>query len=148
MIAVVQRVVSAGVTVDDHTVGEIEKGLVVLLGVAKRDEEKDADYLSDKIVNLRIFEDSNGKMNLSLLDISGEMLVVSQFTLLADCRKGRRPSFIGAAGPEQADELYEYFVKRTRGYIRKVATGQFRAMMKVRFVNDGPVTIILDSTKG
>ena len=148
MIAVVQRVASAGVSVDDHTVGEIEKGLVVFLGVAGGDEEKDADYLSDKIVNLRIFEDSNGKMNLSLLDISGEMLVVSQFTLLADCRKGRRPSFVGAAGPEQADELYEYFVKSARGHVRKVATGQFRAMMKVSLVNDGPVTIILDSTRG
>ncbi|MBW2599930.1 MAG: D-tyrosyl-tRNA(Tyr) deacylase [Deltaproteobacteria bacterium] len=148
MIAVVQRVVSAGVSVDDHTVGEIGKGLVVLLGVAKGDEEGDAKYLSDKIVNLRIFEDSNGKMNLSLLDISGEMLVVSQFTLLADCRKGRRPSFVGAAEPEQADELYEYFAERVRRHVRKVATGQFRTMMKVSLVNDGPVTIILDSTRG
>ncbi|MBW2598759.1 MAG: D-tyrosyl-tRNA(Tyr) deacylase [Deltaproteobacteria bacterium] len=148
MIAVVQRVASAGVSVDDHTVGEIEKGLVVFLGVAEGDGEKDADYLSGKIVNLRIFEDSNGKMNLSLLDISGEMLVVSQFTLLADCRKGRRPSFTGAAGPEQADGLYEYFVKRTRLHVRKVATGQFRAMMKVSLVNDGPVTMILDSARG
>ena len=148
MIAVVQRVDSAGVSVDDDTVGEIEKGLVVFLGVAEGDGEKDADYLSDKIVNLRIFEDSNGKMNLSLLDISGEMLVVSQFTLLADCRKGRRPSFVGAAGPEQADELYEYFVKRARRHVRKVATGQFQAMMRVNLVNDGPVTIILDSTRG
>ena len=148
MIAVVQRVASAGVSVDDHTVGEIEKGLVVFLGVAEGDEEKDADYLSDKIVNLRIFEDSNGKMNLSLLDISGEMLVVSQFTLLADCRKGRRPSFVGAARLEQADELYEYFIKGARRYVRKVATGQFQAMMKVSLVNHGPVTMILDSTKG
>ncbi|MBW2558929.1 MAG: D-tyrosyl-tRNA(Tyr) deacylase [Deltaproteobacteria bacterium] len=115
MIAVVQRVASAGVSVDDHTVGEIEKGLVVFLGVAEGDGEKDADYLSDKIVNLRIFEDSNGKMNLSMLEISGEMLVVSQFTLLANCRKGRRPSFVGAAVPEQASELYEYFLKNVRG---------------------------------
>ena len=148
MIAVVQRVDSARVSVDDHTVGEIEKGLLVFLGVANGDGEKDADYLSDKIVNLRIFEDLNGKMNLSLLDISGEMLVVSQFTLLADCRKGRRPSFVGAAEPEQADELYEYFVRRARRHVGKVATGQFRAMMKVSLVNDGPVTIILDSTRG
>jgi len=148
VIAVVQRVASAGVSVDDHTVGEIDKGLVVFLGVAEGDGEKDADYLSDKIVNLRIFEDSNGKMNLSLLDISGEMLVVSQFTLLADCRKGRRPSFVGAAGAEQADELYEYFIKRARRHVGKVATGQFRTMMKVSLVNDGPVTMILDSTRG
>lgn len=148
MIAVVQRVDSARVSVDDHTVGQIEKGLLVFLGVADGDGEKDADYLSDKIVNLRIFEDSNGKMNLSLLDISGDMLVVSQFTLLADCRKGRRPSFIGAAGPEQADKLYEYFTERARRHVGKVAKGQFRAMMKVGLVNDGPVTMILDSTRG
>ncbi|MEA1970408.1 MAG: D-aminoacyl-tRNA deacylase, partial [Thermodesulfobacteriota bacterium] len=117
------------------------------LGVAKGDEERDADYLSDKIVNLRIFEDLNGKMNLSLMDISGEMLVVSQFTLLANCRKGRRPSFIGAAGPEQASKLYEYFTEIARRHVEKVATGQFQAMMKVNLVNDGPVTMILDSTR-
>ena len=148
MIAVVQRVESAGVSVDEHTVGKIGAGLVVLLGVAEGDVEKDADYLSDKIVNLRIFEDSDGKMNRSLIDISGEMLVVSQFTLLADCRKGRRPSFTGAAGPEQADELYEYFVKNVRSRVEKVATGRFQAMMKVDLVNDGPVTMILDSARG
>lgn len=147
MIAVVQRVDSAGVSVDDHIVGKIGKGVVVFLGVAKGDEERDADYLSDKIVNLRIFEDSNGKMNLSLMDISGEMLVVSQFTLLANCRKGRRPSFIGAAGPEQASKLYEYFTEIARRHVEKVATGQFQAMMKVNLVNDGPVTMILDSTR-
>jgi len=148
VIAVVQRVESAGVSVDDHTVGKIGAGLVVLLGVAEGDVEKDADYLSDKIVNLRIFEDSDGKMNRSLIDMSGEMLVVSQFTLLADCRKGRRPSFTGAAGPEQADELYEYFVKNVRSRVEKVATGRFQAMMKVDLVNDGPVTMILDSARG
>ncbi len=148
MIAVVQRVESAGVSVDEHTVGKIGAGLVVLLGVAEGDVEKDADYLSDKIVNLRIFEDSDGKMNRSLIDMSGEMLVVSQFTLLADCRKGRRPSFTGAAGPEQADELYEYFVKNVRSRVEKVATGRFQAMMKVDLVNDGPVTMILDSARG
>jgi len=148
VIAVVQRVESAGVSVDEHTVGKIGAGLVVLLGVAEGDVEKDADYLSDKIVNLRIFEDSDGKMNRSLIDMSGEMLVVSQFTLLADCRKGRRPSFTGAAGPEQADELYEYFVKNVRSRVEKVATGRFQAMMKVDLVNDGPVTMILDSARG
>jgi len=137
-----------GVSIDEHTVGKIGAGLVVLLGVAEGDVEKDADYLSDKIVNLRIFEDSDGKMNRSLIDMSGEMLVVSQFTLLADCRKGRRPSFTGAAGPEQADELYEYFVKNVRSRVEKVATGRFQAMMKVDLVNDGPVTMILDSARG
>ncbi len=147
MRAVAQRVSSAGVSVDNHTIGEIGRGVVVFLGVARGDTERDADYLSDKIVNLRIFEDSDGKMNLSLLDISGEMLVVSQFTLLADCRQGRRPSFTDAAGFEEADELYEYFVKRARRYIKKVATGQFRAMMEVDLVNSGPVTMILESTK-
>jgi len=145
--AVVQRVSSAGVSVDNQRVGAIGQGVVVFLGVARGDTERDADYLSDKIVNLRIFKDSNGKMNLSLLDISGEMLVVSQFTLLADCRKGRRPSFIDAAGFEEADGLYEYFVKRARRHIKKVATGRFRAMMEVALVNSGPVTMILESTK-
>ncbi|MEA2014317.1 MAG: D-aminoacyl-tRNA deacylase [Thermodesulfobacteriota bacterium] len=147
MIAVVQRVDSAGVSVDNHTVGEIENGVVVLLGVANGDEKKDAEYLSDKIVNLRIFEDSDGKMNVSLLDVSGEMLVVSQFTLLADCRRGRRPSCVGVAGPDQADELYEYFVENVRSRVKKVATGQFQTMMRVSLVNNGPVTIILDSAK-
>ena len=147
MKAVVQRVSSAEVSVDNHTIGEIGQGVVIFLGVAQGDTEKDADYLSDKIVNLRIFEDADGKMNRSLLDISGEMLVVSQFTLLADCRKGRRPSFAAAAGFGEADELYEYFVKRARRHVKKVATGQFRAMMEVELVNNGPVTMILESTK-
>lgn len=145
MKAVVQRVSSAAVSVDDRTVGEIGQGVVVFLGVARGDTEKDADYLAEKTVNLRIFEDADGKMNLSLLDTAGEMLVVSQFTLLADCRKGRRPSFVDAAGFDEADRLYEYFVKRARGYIVKVATGRFRATMKVSLVNDGPVTMILES---
>ena len=146
MKAVVQRVSSAAVSVDDRTTGEIGQGVVVFLGVARGDTEKDADYLAEKIVNLRIFEDAEGKMNRSLLDAAGEMLVVSQFTLLADCRKGRRPSFIDAAGFEEADGLYEYFVKKARGYnIANVATGQFRTMMKVSLVNDGPVTMILES---
>lgn len=147
MIAVVQRVSSAGVSVNNQKVGEIGEGVVVLLGIAQGDTEKDADYLSDKIVNLRIFEDPNGKMNLSLLDISGEMLVVSQFTLLADCRRGRRPSFTGAAGFEEADRLYEYFVDRARRHIKKVATGRFRAMMEVVLVNNGPVTMIIESIR-
>ena len=143
--AVVQRVSSAEVNVDGHTVGRIGEGVMVLIGVARGDTERDADYLSDKIVNLRIFEDPDGKMNLSLLDIEGEMLVVSQFTLLADCRKGRRPSLAGAAGPEEADELYEYFVQKTQRSIKKVAAGRFRTMMKVSLVNNGPVTMILES---
>lgn len=147
MIAVVQRVTSAKVSVDNRTVGAIGQGVVVLLGIAQGDTEKDADYLSDKIINLRIFEDLNGKMNRSLLDISGEMLVVSQFTLLADCRRGRRPSFTDAAGFEQADELYERFVKKSRTRVEKVATGRFRAMMEVDLVNSGPVTMILESIK-
>jgi len=147
VIAVVQRVSSARVSVDDRTVGAIGEGLVVFLGVAKGDTERDADFLSDKIINLRIFEDRNGKMNRSLLDISGEMLVVSQFTLLADCRKGRRPSFADAAGFEQADELYEHFIKRSRMRVGEVATGRFRAMMEVDLVNSGPVTMILESIK-
>ncbi len=145
MIAVVQRVDSAGVSVDNRVIGMTGKGVVVFLGVSKEDEATDADYLSDKIVNLRIFEDSEGKMNLSLLDISGEMLVVSQFTLLADCRKGRRPSFTNAAAPEKANGLYEYFLENVRKRVGKVATGQFQAMMKVDLVNDGPVTMILES---
>jgi len=147
MVAVVQRVSSAGVSVNNTTVGAIRKGVVVFLGIARGDEEKDADYLSDKILNLRIFEDVTGRMNSSLLDISGEMLVVSQFTLLADCRKGRRPSFAGAAGPEQASGLYEYFLTQVKRSVRKLAAGRFQAMMKVDLINDGPVTIVLNSKK-
>lgn len=145
MRAVVQRVSRAKVTVGTEVTGEIGTGLLVLLGVSKRDLEADADYLVDKIVNLRIFEDESGKMNYSLADTSGEMLVVSQFTLYGDTRRGRRPSYIDAAPPEAADRLYEYFISRSRNAIERVATGRFQAMMDVELVNDGPVTIILDS---
>ncbi len=145
MRAVIQRVKSSSVTVGDETVGKIDSGLLVLLGVAKPDQAADADFLAEKIVNLRIFEDEQGKMNRSLIDIGGEMLVVSQFTLLGDCRKGRRPSFIDAAGPEKANELYEYFVVKVRKKGVPVATGRFRAMMDVSLINDGPVTLIVES---
>ncbi len=145
MRAVIQRVKSSSVTVGDETVGKIDNGLLVLLGVAKPDQAADADFLAEKIVNLRIFEDEQGKMNRSLIDIGGEMLVVSQFTLLGDCRKGRRPSFTEAAGPDKANELYEYFVAQVRKTGITVATGRFRAMMEVALINDGPVTLILES---
>ena len=145
MIALVQRVSEASVTVDDKTVSEIGKGLVVLLGVAKGDKDEDASYLSNKIINLRIFEDENGKMNLSLMDINGEMLVVSQFTLLGDCRKGRRPGFEMAALPEDAERLYEKFVDDVDKSGIKIRKGVFAASMLVRIFNDGPVTFILDS---
>ncbi len=147
MRAVVQRVSRAKVTVGERVTGEIGRGMLVLLGVSTEDKETDAYYLVDKLVNLRIFEDANGKMNLSLTDIDGEILVVSQFTLYGDTRRGRRPSFIAAAGGEKAIPLYEYFVTRSRESVRKVATGEFGAMMDIELVNDGPVTIILDSEK-
>jgi D-tyrosyl-tRNA(Tyr) deacylase len=147
MRAVIQRVSRAKVTVDAETVGQIENGLLVLLGVSKADAEVDADYLAEKITGLRIFEDANEKMNLSVMDIHGEVLVVSQFTLYGDMRRGRRPSFDDAAPPERARELYEYFVTRMRAAGIKCKTGQFQATMKVELVNEGPVTILLDSTK-
>lgn len=145
MRAVIQRVTAADVQVDHEIVGRIGPGLLVLLGIARSDEEKDADYLADKVVNLRIFEDGEGKMNRSLLETGGELLVVSQFTLLGDCRKGRRPSFVEAAPPERAEQLYEYFVNQLRLKGINVSTGQFQAMMAVSLVNDGPVTLILES---
>lgn len=145
MRAVVQRVKESSVTSAGETLGKIGSGLLVLLGVAKEDNIKDAAYLAEKIINLRIFEDENGKMNRSLLETGGEMLVVSQFTLLGDCRKGRRPSFINAAPLDEADKLYEYFVKKVRQKGISTQTGRFRAMMEVALVNDGPVTLVVES---
>ncbi|WP_422930817.1 D-aminoacyl-tRNA deacylase [Singulisphaera sp. PoT] len=147
MRAVLQRVTRASVDVDGRRVGEIGKGWLVLLGVAKGDVEADAERLAEKVVNLRAFEDDQEKMNLSATDIGGGVLVVSQFTLLGDCRTGRRPSFIEAADPAEAERLYLYFADRVRALGLEVATGQFRAMMKVELVNDGPVTLLLDSRK-
>jgi len=147
MRAVVQRVTRARVTVDDRVVGEIERGLVVLLGVAHDDTRADADYLAPKIASLRIFDDSEGKMNVALKDIEGGLLVVSQFTLYGDVRRGLRPSWSEAAPPEIAEPLYEYFVESSRKLIARVATGSFRKTMQVELINDGPVTILLDSRK-
>src|SRR6266550_4372986 len=147
MRAVVQRVTRAKVTVEGKTVGEIAKGLVVLLGVARDDEKGDASYLANKIVALRIFDDEQGKMNLSLKDSGGSALVVSQFTLYGDVRRGLRPSWIDAAAPEIAEPLYEFFCSEMRKHLDNVATGSFRQMMQVELVNDGPVTILLDSRK-
>jgi D-tyrosyl-tRNA(Tyr) deacylase len=147
MRAVVQRVTRANIKVGDEIVGEIGKGLVVLLGIARDDTEKDAEYLIGKISALRVFDDSEGRMNLSVTDAGGELLVVSQFTLYGDVRRGLRPSWIEAAGPEVAEPLYEFFVTRARAYIGELATGRFRSMMRVELVNDGPVTILVDSRK-
>lgn len=147
MRAVIQRVTQAQVEVDGVIVGRIKRGLLVLLGVSTEDTVQDADYIVDKIVNLRIFEDQQGKMNRCLLDVQGEMLVVSQFTLLADCRKGRRPSFVAAATPEKANDLYEYCVAQARRQGITVATGQFQALMEVSLINYGPVTLLVDSRK-
>lgn len=145
MRAVIQRVKSSSVTVEDELVGKIGKGLLVLLGVATSDKTDDAKYLADKIVNLRIFEDGNHKLNRSLFDMGGEMLVVSQFTLLGNCKKGRRPSFVNAAPPELANELYQKFVECVRQKGVTVKTGRFQTMMEVSLINDGPVTLILES---
>jgi D-tyrosyl-tRNA(Tyr) deacylase len=143
--AVIQRVGKSSVEVDGNSVGEIGKGILVLLGVEKGDAEGDAEWLAEKIANLRIFEDQAGKMNLSVREIGGELLVVSQFTLAGNCAKGRRPSFDSAAPPAEANRLYEYFVERLRVTGLTVATGVFQAMMQVSLVNDGPVTFILES---
>ena len=142
---VIQRVTEASVMIEGKVVGSIGKGIAVLLGIAKGDTEKEADYLVNKLINLRIFKDDAGKMNLSVQDIGGELLVVSQFTLLGDCRKGRRPGFSDAAPPEEADRLYLYFVEQLRAKGFRVETGQFQAMMLVNNHNDGPVTFVIDS---
>ena len=147
MRAVVQRVTRAKVTVENEISGEIKQGLVVLLGVARDDAKGDADYLASKIASLRIFDDEAGKMNRSLVDIGGGLLIVSQFTLYGDVRRGLRPSWIEAAAPETAKPLYEYFVERVRELVDEVACGSFRSLMQVELVNDGPVTILLDSRK-
>lgn len=145
MRAVIQRVTESSVNVEGQIIGRTGFGLMVLLGVAQSDSPDDADYLVNKISNLRIFEDKNGKLNRSLLEIGGEMMVVSQFTLLADCRKGRRPSFTDAADPAVACDLYAYFVEKVRSLGITVATGRFGARMEVALINEGPVTIILES---
>ena len=147
MRAVVQRVSRAKVTVANEVTGEIGRGLMVLLGVSEDDTQDDARYLAEKLVSLRIFPDDEGKMNRSLVDVGGQMLVVSQFTLFGDCRKGRRPSFIEAARPELADSLYRIFVVEVQGHEIQTATGRFQAHMDIELVNDGPVTLLVDSKK-
>lgn len=147
MRAVVQRVSRARVTVNSETTGEIERGLLVLLGVGKADTSADAEYLADKLTGLRIFEDGGGKMNLSVADVGGSVLAVSQFTLYGDVRRGKRPSFDTAAPPRAARELYEYFVGKIRAAGVRCETGRFQEMMKVELINEGPVTILLDSSK-
>ncbi len=145
MKAVIQRVTSASVVVDGETVGSCGHGLLILLGVATGDTEEDLERMLQKIVKLRIFEDDNGKMNRSIQDIDGEMLVVSQFTLLANYKHGNRPDYLGAAAPTEANRLYELFMERARAYVRHVGHGKFGADMKVSLLNDGPVTIVMDS---
>lgn len=147
MRAVVQRVTKSSVSVDEKIIGSVGKGMMLLLGVESGDTEKDVDYMVDKVINLRIFEDENEVMNLSLLDVKGEMLAVSQFTLLGDCRKGRRPSYKNAARPDDANALYEAFVEKCRAKDVKVETGKFQAEMLVDIANDGPVTLLIDSKK-
>jgi len=147
MRAVVQRVLEAAVRIEGEEVGRIGAGLLVLLGVGQGDSLEDVDFLAEKVVRLRVFPDAEDKMNRSLLDIGGGVLVVSQFTLWGDCRKGRRPSFAGAAPPDHARSLYESFVRKLRDYPITVETGRFQEMMAVHLINDGPVTLLLDSRK-
>ncbi|MEG0641242.1 MAG: D-aminoacyl-tRNA deacylase [Clostridium sp.] len=147
MRAVVQRVDYSKVQVNDEIIGNIEKGLLVLLGIEDSDTDIDMKYMVDKIVNLRIFEDSNDKMNLSLLDIQGDLMVVSQFTLYGDCRRGRRPNFMGAAKPDFANDMYEKFLVEARSIVNNVQSGSFGAHMNISLLNNGPVTILLDSNK-
>lgn len=147
MRAVLQRVTRASVRVGGETVGEIGRGLVVLLGIARDDAEPDVQYLAEKIAALRIFDDAEGRMNLAVAEVGGALLVISQFTLYGDVRRGRRPSWIEAAPPETAEPLYEAFVRAAASRVARVETGSFRAMMEVELVNDGPVTILLDSRK-
>ena len=147
MRAVIQRVDRACVNINSQLFSAIDQGLLVLLGVEKDDSEKDVDYILEKTINLRVFEDEQGKMNLSLLETGGEMMVVSQFTLLGDCIKGRRPSFVRAEEPVKANNLYEYFVRQASSKVKKLATGRFQEMMQVELTNNGPVTILLDSRK-
>lgn len=141
---VIQRVNNAKVEVENKVIGQIEKGFLVLIGVGPEDTKEIADFLVEKLCNLRVFEDENCKMNLSIKDIDGELLIVSQFTLYADCKKGNRPSFSNAAEPKKANELYEYFMEKCKEKVRKVEHGKFGADMKVSLLNDGPVTIILE----
>jgi D-aminoacyl-tRNA deacylase len=145
MRAVVQRVSKAKIRVEEKDIAEIGRGVVVFLGVQLGDERKDADYLSDKIIHLRIFDDDNRKLNLSLQDVNGDMLVVSQFTLLGDCRKGRRPSFTAAENPDRARMLYDYFINKTKEKVNCCTEGIFQTVMAVELINSGPVTILLDS---
>ena len=147
MRALVQKVSRADVKVQGEVRGAIERGFLILLGVGQNDTTKEAEWLADKVVNLRIFEDEAGKLNLSLLEVGGAALVVSQFTLFADCKKGRRPSFTGAARPEQAVPLYEHFVAHLRGVLNRVETGVFQTHMDVSLTNDGPVTLWLDTAE-
>lgn len=147
MRSVVQRVDRAEIRIAGKCISRIKKGILVFLGIQQGDEERDADYLCDKIIHLRIFEDDMGKMNLSLIDIKGEMLIVSQFTLLADCRKGRRPSFTDAANPDRARVLYNYFLNRAKEKVQYCTEGEFQGMMSVELVNNGPVTLLLDSRR-
>lgn len=147
MRAVIQRVDRASVRINHQEISSINKGILILLGVEKEDSEADSDYILEKAVNLRIFEDEQDKMNKSLLEIDGDMMVVSQFTLLGNCIKGRRPSFTAAEEPSRANKLYEYFVGKAKEKVKHLGTGKFQEMMKIELVNDGPVTILLDSRK-